>query len=175
MKRLIALFVVACFALVSMGQEGCDTATEDPEVKKADGSSSEAETAEVGDTVSLKGTAYKVNSVETAASLGSSFTKTEASGEFVIVDITLTNEESEPATILEDNLRLIGGNGSQYTTSTDAALAVKDAFVILEEIQPGLDQTGKLIYDVPKDAVSGSVLQVQDLFSDSTGEIDLGL
>jgi len=178
MNRVLGLLVIAAFGLVVMGSDGCDTSTEDPTVKKSGGSSGDsdgAETAGVGDTLSLKGTAYTVNNVETTSSVGSSYAKTNANGEFIVIDLTLKNEENEPATILEDNLKLIGGNGSQYSTSTDASLAVNDAFVILEEIQPGVKQSGKLIYDVPKSAVGGSVLQVEDLFSDSTGQIDLGL
>lgn len=178
MKTVLGMLLLGIFALVAMGSDGCDTTTEDPTVKKGDGANDvagDAETATVGDTLSLKGTAYTVNSVETTSTVGSGFTKTEANGEFIVIDLTLKNEEDEPATILEDNLKLIGGNGSQYSTSTDASLAVNDAFVLLEEIQPGLKQQGKLIYDVPRSAVSGSVLQVEDLFSDSTGQIDLGL
>lgn len=84
--------------------------------------------------------------------------------------------KDEPATILEDNLRLVGGNGSEYTVSTDASLALgDDSVLLLEKIQPDVTKKGKLIYDVPPKAVSGSVLQVDDLFSGSTGEIDLGL
>ena len=30
-------------------------------------------------------------------------------------DLTLTNLEDEPATILEDAVRLVGGNGNEYT------------------------------------------------------------
>lgn len=175
MRRVLGLLLVIALAFASMGQDGCDTSGEEPSVKKGNGGGASDVTATVGDTVSLKGTAYTVKSVETTSSLGSSFTKEKANGQFIVIDLTLKNEKNEPATILEDNLKLIGGNGSQYSTSTDGSFAVNDAFVILEEIQPGVKQSGKLVYDVPKNAVNGATLRVEDLFSDSTGEIDLGL
>lgn len=176
----MAILTIAVLSVTVMGQESCDTSTEEPEIRKGDSPAGASDTeggevAAVGDTLSLKGTAYTVNDVETTSSLGSSFTKVKANGVFVVVDLTLENEESEPATILEDNLRLIGGNGSEYTTSTDGAFAINDAFVLLEEIQPGVKQSGKLVYDVPENAARGSVLQVEDLFSSSVGQIDLGL
>jgi hypothetical protein len=178
-RRLLSVLLIVLAALATMGQDGCDTSTDEPTIKEGDGGGDEGgatpEVANVGDKLTLKGTTYQVTDVSTAESLGSSFTKTEANGVFVVVDLTLQNEENEPATVLEENLKLIGGNDSEYSTSTDAALAIDDAFVILEEIQPGVKQSGKLVYDVPPKAVSGSRLQVEDLFSDSTGQIDLDL
>jgi hypothetical protein len=41
--------------------------------------------------------------------------------------------------------------------------------------EPGLAKKVVAVYDVPPGAVAGSKLQVKDLFSDSKGEIDLGL
>ncbi len=93
----------------------------------------------------------------------------------MVVKLSLTNRKSEPATILEDNLRLIGGNGKNYSTSDDAILALDDQSFLLEEIQPDNTETGSLVFDVPKAAVQGSKLQVEDLFSDSKAQIRLGL
>jgi hypothetical protein len=97
-----------------------------------------------------------------------------ANGQFVVVSLTLTNRTNEPVTIVDDNIRLIGGNGKNYSTSSDASLAVEDAF-LLEEIQPDVSQKGTLVYDIPPKAVKGSRLEVTDLVSDSTAEIKLGL
>ena len=96
-------------------------------------------------------------------------------GVFVVVELTLTNEKDEPATILEDNVRLLGGNGKEYTTDLDAALAFDNPLVIAEEIQPDLSKDVVAVYDVPKRAVKGAKLLVKDFWTDSTGEIDLGL
>jgi len=124
--------------------------------------------------VTLKGTTYKVTKVRTAGAVGESFTRTQANGQFVLVNISLTNRKDEPATILSENLKLIGGNGKQYTTSDDALLSV-DKPLLLEEIQPDNTEKGTLVYDLPGKAVKGATLRVEDLFSDSTAEIELGL
>ncbi len=175
-RRALGALALIALMVPLMGQEGCET--EEPTIEKGNGGGSDQSsetTAEVGDKLTLKGTSYVVNQAEVASSLGSGYMKTKPNGVFVVVDLTLTNEKNEPATILADNLRLIGNNDSQYSTSTEGELAIDDAFVLLEEIQPGVEQSGKLVYDVPNDVVNGAELQVEDLFSSSTGRIDLGL
>jgi hypothetical protein len=91
------------------------------------------------------------------------------------VNLTLTNKKDEPATILEDAVRLVGGNGKEYTVDTDAAITFDNSLLLLADIQPDLSKKVVAVYDVPPKAVKGAVLQVQDLFSDSKGTIDLGL
>lgn len=169
---LIAL-VIAIVALSGGGDE-------DATVKKGNGDDSaeptdEGVTAVVGDTVELKGTAYKVTRARTAQSVGGEFNKTQADGTFVIVDLTLTNLKDEPATILEDAVRLVGGNGKEYTTDTDAFAAFDNQFTILQEIQPDLSKRVVAVYDIPPGAVKRAKLEVKDLFSDSRAEIRLGL
>ena len=105
--------------------------------------------AKVGDTLTLKGTAYKVTKVRTTAKVGSDFAEVNADGVFVVVNLTLTNTKDEPATILEDLVRLKGGNGKEYTTDLDAAFAVDNPLVIAEEIQPDLSKKVVAVYDVP--------------------------
>lgn len=173
--RRHALYVgLGALAMVSMGQSSCET--EDASVKKGKngGGSAVEATAQVGDKLSLKGTTYEVTRVETASEIGDSITQEKANGEFVLIEVELTNEETEPSTILSENLVLIGGNDSRYTTSDDALFAVDDA-LFFDEIQPGNTEAGTLVYDLPPNAVKGAILQVEDLFSDSTGQIDLGL
>jgi hypothetical protein len=181
LRPLLILVLLSLAAIPLMGEDSCSE--ESPTVtKQGDGGggggssdSNGAPVANVGDTLSLKGTSYKVTKVNTASSVGDQYTGAEANGKFVVIDLTLTNEESEPATILEDNLSLVTKDGNSYSTSDDAILAFPDQTFLLEEIQPGLSESGKLVYDVPPNKLKGARLQVSDLFSDSTGEINLGL
>lgn len=168
-------FIVLIVAIVALSGGGDEDATVTPGSGSENGEATdEGKTAAVGDTVELKGTAYKVTRARTAQEVGGEFNKAQADGTFVIVDLTLTNLKDEPATILGDAVRLVGGNGKEYTTDDDAIFAV-DNPLILQEIQPDLSQKVVAVYDIPPGAVSGAKLQVKDLFSDSRGEIDLGL
>jgi hypothetical protein len=165
---------------------GCAAVDEEAKVTPAQGSttmgSASAENGEdsqsvakVGDTLTLKGTAYKVTKVRTTTKVGSDFTEVNADGVFVVVNLTLTNTKDEPATILEDLVRLKGGNGKEYTTDLDAAFAVDNPLVLAEEIQPDLSKKLVAVYDVPQSAVAGTTLLVKDFWTDSTGQVDLGL
>ncbi len=132
-------------------------------------------TVAVNEPLSLTGTTYTVTGVRTAQSLGDEYLGAEANGTFVVLDLTLVNEKDEPATIMADAIRIIGNNGSSYSTSDDAFMAVDDQFSLLDEIQPGLNETGTLVYDLPPGAISGARLEVSDLFSDEKGRVKLGL
>jgi hypothetical protein len=149
--------------------------SEEATVEKQGGGKAVGATAGVGDKLTLKGTTYRVTKVKTAQEIGDQYTGATANGTFIVVDLQLTNEKDEPATIIEDNIRIVGGNDSSYSTSDDAILVYPDQSLLLEEIQPGVTESGKLVYDLPPEAVKGSRLQVEDLFSGSTGEIRLGL
>lgn len=173
---LTLLFVATiggCAALIGSVANSVDKELSKPSSGAADPSEVKAR-ASLGQDLTLKGTTYQVSDVSTASSLGDSFSRVKANGTFVIVKLSLTNRKNEPATIIGDNLRIIGANMSSYSTSDDALLAVKDQF-LLEEIQPGVTEKGTLVYDLPDSAVSGAKLQVTDLFSDEKGQIDLGL
>jgi hypothetical protein len=129
----------------------------------------------VGVRLSLEGTSYTVTAATTAQAVGGEFTREEADGIFVVVNLTLTNEKDDPRTILADAVRIIGGNGSEYTVDTEACISVENSFCLLEEIQPDLPKKLVAVYDIPPSAVSGAKLQASDLFSDEKGEINLGL
>ena len=173
-SRLLALGALGALLIAVVAGCGEEFATEQASVKDGSGAAVKGKVAGVGDKVTLKGTTYKVTKVRTAASVGDSFMKTDANGQFVLVNVSLTNRKDEPATIMSQNLKLIGGNGKQYTTSDDALLSV-DKPLLLEEIQPDNTEKGVLVYDLPRKAVKGANLRVEDLFSDSTAKIKLGL
>ena len=177
LRKLPLIVFTAALAALTMGQESCsELEKEEPTVEKRGGGSADAKGAGVGDRVTLKGTAYRVTDVERAQTVGDNqFTRVKANGTFVIVRLKLTNTEDEPATISEDNIRLIGGNGKNYSTSDDAILALDDQPLIFEEIQPDVTEKGAFVYDLPPAAVSGAKLRVEDFWSESTADIDLGL
>ncbi len=178
---LLLSIVAAALSPDDPSQQGSDEAS----VEKGDGgggsgdggSDGGTETASVGDKLTLKGTTYQVTDVSTKSSIGdkSIGLDEQASGTFVVVKLELTNRKDEPATIIEDNIRLIGGNGKNYSTSDDALFALDDQSFVFEEIQPDNTEEGTLVYDVPESATSGAKLQVEDLFSSQKGQIRLGL
>ncbi len=151
------------------------TASDNSAGSSEDGGSSDGPpTVSVGEPVDLEGTRYEVTSVDTASRLGDEYFGEDANGEFVVVEVELTNLKDETRTITSNAITLRTAKGNTYEASTDAIVALDDA-IFLEEIQPDLPEKGSLAFDVPPNQVSGSVLRVEDLFSDAYAEIDLGL
>ena len=172
---LFLTMIVGCVALLGTAANEIDKELKEESSGDVSDASEIKTRAGVNQPLSLEGTTYQVLSAQTAQSVGDQFSRETANGTFVIVKIALTNQKNEPATILaSEGLRLVGGNGSAYSTSDELLMAVEDELV-LEEIQPGLREQGTLVYDVPPAAVAGAELQVEDLFSDDKGRIKLGL
>jgi hypothetical protein len=175
-KHLAVFLLLA--ALVVPLASGCGgELSEDAEIEEGGGEGGDGgKVAKVGDTVTLEGTSYKVTKAQKKKQVGDNeFNRVVADGMFVIVHLTLTNRKDEPATIVEDAVRIVGGNGKEYTTDTDAFAVYKNQLSLLQEIQPDLSKKVVAVYDIPPKAVKGAKLEVKDLFSDSTGQIALGL
>lgn len=179
-KRTWVLVLAGLFVIGLIG-----SAVSPPQNDSGDGSSSGASSsaedddaseqiASVGESLTVEGTRYRVLSAEKEFSVGESFARERADGIFVIVRIELTNLKDDTRTITSEAIKLIGDNDNAYDTTTDALLAVDDAF-LLEDVQPDLPKQGTLVYDVPLSATQGARLRVEDLFSDEHGFIELGL
>lgn len=95
---------------------------------------------------------YKVNSVETATSIGNAAPK----GKFVVVNITTINNGSGPRNFVDYNTKvvLIDEKGHQYPPFTEAMLYFRNATHgdwYLTDVNPGLSATYPVVFDVPKD------------------------
>ncbi len=123
----------------------------------------------------LTGTSYKVTRVETASTVGSGQVERHADGLFVIVHVIVENEKGVPALVEPDVMRVRTADGSEYTTSAAANLALADRPVLSEEIQSEVPTKVVVVYDVPEQAVPGAELVLKDFWSDMTGTVGLGL
>ena len=181
-KRWIGLIVIAVIVVIAVATSGGDSDA-DPEKVSGGDSSKAADTnkagtksnpIKVGETVKLEGTQYTVKSAKTSAEVGSEYFKETAGGIYVIVEMTIENKKDETKTFSESAAKFVGGNGKTYSTDDDGSIAA-DEPLILEDMQPDVPKTGLLVYDVPKNATSGGVLKVSDLFGGGDAFIDLGL
>ncbi len=138
-----------------------------------------AKTAKVGDTVTdSNNMSFVVNNITTAQTLGDSYTAKTAQGEYYVINVTVKNGSKTTQTINSSDFKLTDGQGRSFDPSTDGMMAKAEAEgqatdFFLQQVQPGLNVSGDLVFDAPKND-TGLKLQVQgDLFS--TGQtIDLG-
>ncbi len=155
-----------------------DSSGKAADTKKDDKAGTKSNPIAIGETIELQGTRYTVNSAKTASTVGGEFFEEKAGGVYVVVELTIENTKDETKTFMSDAAKLIGGNDKKYSTDDDgtiAAIGEDGEPLILEDMQPDVPKTGLLVYDVPKAAVAGGVLQVSDLFGRGDAYIKLAL
>ena len=176
---IIILVAILATALGGGGSDGPEKVGGDDSSSSSAGgddnkAGSKSNPIKVGETVSLEGTEYTVNSAKTSATVGGEFLKEEAGGIFVVVELTIENKKDETKTFAADSSKFLGNNKKKYSTDDDGSISVEDP-LIFEDMQPDVPKTGTLVYDVPKDAAKGGILEVSDLFGNGSAYIDLGL
>ena len=179
----IALVVIIVISQVATAG-GSDDGPEKVSSSKSDGTStdnkvgSKSNPIKIGETVKLQGTQYTVMSAKIAPEVGSEFFKETANGIYVVVELTIENTKDETKTFSDEAAKFIGSNKKSYSTDIDGSIAAMGddgEALMFEDMQPDVAKTGILVYDVPKDATAGSLLEVSDLFGRGEAYIDLGL
>lgn len=188
-KRWIAAIIIGVlvlFAAVSGGGEEGATRAESSDAAAGGAAGDETEAEQVtqdapvavGEAVELEGTRYIVESVRTSPTVGSEFFEEQASGVYVIVDLTIENLKDETKVFSDTAAVFRANNDKTYSTDSDgtfAAIGDDGEPLIFEEMQPDLPKTGMLVFDVPESVVAGGLLEVSDLFGRGEAFIDLGL
>ncbi|QWI52534.1 DUF4352 domain-containing protein [Bacillus mycoides] len=106
-----------------------------------------------------------VGSVESIDSVGGEYLKEKAQGVFKVVEITITNNQKDAITIDANSFKLVDNQDREFKYSTQAQMAFDvgnggSSDFFLKQLNPGLSQTGKVIFDVPADA-QGLVLKAR--------------
>jgi len=179
---IIILVIIVLVSLSSGGDGGDDPKKVDSSGNavdtKGDKTGTKSNPVAIGETIELQGTRYTVKSAKTAPTVGGEFFEEKAGGVYVIVELTIENTKDETKTFLDEAAKLVGGNGKKYSTDSDgtiAAISDDGETLIFEDMQPDVPKTGVLVFDVPKAAVAGGVLQVSDLFGRGEAYINLAL
>ncbi len=136
-----------------------------------------AKTGKIGQTVADGDFAFTVNSVNTASSVGNSYVAKTAQGIYYIISIKINNNGKNTNTINASDFNVVDSQGRKFDYSNDGQMAMEESQgttdLFLQQVQPGLSITGKIIFDVPKDATGLKLLAQGGLFTDGVS-IDLG-
>ena len=136
-----------------------------------------AKTGKIGQTVADGDLAFTVNSISTASSVGNSYVAKTAQGIYYIITIKIDNNGKDTKTINASDFNVVDSQGRKFDYSNDGQLAMEESTgttdLFLQQVQPGLSVTGKIIFDVPKDATGLKLLAQGGLFTDGVS-IDLG-
>lgn len=130
--------------------QDADKKDEQP-AEESDDAASDGSTAEagVGETVQADDTELAVTKVDQGEThVGDEILGADAQGEFVTVDVKITNNGDEQIDVFSQDFVLVDGDGKQYSTSDEAILV--DGVISLEAVNPGNSIDGMLVFDVPK-------------------------
>ena len=120
---------------------------------------------------------FTATAVDTATTLGNQYTKKDAQGMFQIITLKIENKGKETKTVDSSMISLTDSQGRKFDRSiegqTAKGLSQGKVDLFLQQVQPGLNVTGDIVFDVPKDA-TGLKLLVKGSYFGKGQEIDLG-
>ena len=115
----------------------------------------------IGEEIVLATIKFKVNSSSEKQTLGGSFGSPAIAKEgarFVVIEMNVVNITDAPFTFFpDDGFRLIDNNGRQFTTYGDTIVKVEN-YLNVRELSPGIMETGVLVYEIPQDSSSYSLV-----------------
>lgn len=133
--------------------------------------------AKVGEAVQDGDIAFTAIDTTKAKTLGNQYTRKTAQGTFYIVTLKIENKGKETKTIDSSMLTLTDSQGRQFDRSIDGqtakGLAEGKVDLFLQQVQPGLNVTGDIVFDIPKDA-TGLKLNVKGGYFGKEKQIELG-
>ncbi len=115
----------------------------------------------IGEEVILATIKFKVNNSSEKQTLSGSFGSPAIAKEgakFVVVDMSITNTTNAPFTFFpDDGFRLIDDKNRQFTTYEDT-IGKTQNYLNVRELSPGITETGILVYEIPQDSTSYSIV-----------------
>jgi hypothetical protein len=181
------LTVVAVFVGGCGGEQASNSSVEDQdkaEQQKAESekqqpttSSTEGSTASVGETLTLGNVQWTVTDVQQSDILVSRFGTEE--GNFVIVDLTFSNNSNQDITLATPFITLVDSEGREIEADVENNFkhVYPEENMFVDHVTPGDTKEGRILFSMDPDTdTSGLKLQVGEarFASGETAQIDLG-
>lgn len=155
--------------------EPVDTETSSDDTAKVENKEEEKKAFSMGEEVAVESLVYTVNGVEEQTEIKREYMDSiTTSGKFLIVDLTIKNNDKEARFIDSEMFRLVDADGTEFSSNTEADMYINngDLGFFMQEINPKMDMTGKVAFEVPADATDLK-LQVSSGFGWSGGEYEV--
>lgn len=176
---IVGFIVIVIIIAVASNSEG-DKATSGAPATGSKSTAAPAKTFKIGDDVASGNITYKINGVKTASKLGKSdaFSK-KTEGQFIIIDISVLNNDKDSRTIDTNLFKLKDAAGKEYSADAMADMYANEGGTtfFLAKVNPGLTKTGFIVFETPKD-IKGLILECSSGLGFSGGKyvsIDLGI
>lgn len=116
--------------------------------------------SDVGATKGTSSTSYTLESARVESTLGDLAAQ---NGAFVVVAVTVTDENPAQGLLGGPAIRLVGSDGTVYSPSAEASGALGDTALANMPLEPGTPVEGEVAFDVPEAAVADAELVARDL------------
>ncbi|MEV4481681.1 DUF4352 domain-containing protein [Micromonospora coxensis] len=173
MRKTTTLALIAT-ALVALGCGSGATDTSSSSGEKAGGGDTKAKVAKIGQPARDGKFEFTVKSTKCGvAKVGDSVLGDKAQGQFCLVTINVKNIGKEAQMFDGSSQKAYAADGTEYSADGGAAIyANKNAETFLNEINPGNQVTGVVVFDIPKN-VKLAKLELHD--SPFSGGVDVAL
>lgn len=177
---LIAVIVV--IGATSGGEEdGTETASTEPkqEVKtetKAEPKKEEKKVAGFNEPVKVGDVVFTAAGSSLADNVGGEYGQ-DAQGKYLIVDVAVKNEGKKAITTDSSFFKLKIGETEYEADTTAGIYANQDSEFFLQNVNPGIENKGKVVFDIPEEAANSKdlILNVQTgFFGTEQGQIKIG-
>ncbi|HEX5541638.1 MAG TPA: DUF4352 domain-containing protein [Micromonospora sp.] len=171
---VFGLFLAAVVALgCGAGSGSSDDASGSGDGKGAD-ADKPAVLAKIGEPARDGKFEFTVKTVKCGvAKVGDKYLNETAQGQFCLITVNVKNIGKEPQHFSDSSQKAFAADGTEYSTDSGAGLyANKNADTLFNEINPGNQVTGVLVFDIPKD-VKLTKLELHD--SPFSGGVEVAL
>ena len=145
-------------------EEPEDETTEQTDEEVAETATSNEETTySIGEAVDVGGLSVTVNGKSNQATVGNEFlNETAGSGNYLLLDITITNNGNEAVTVDDSNFKLIKGE-TTFKSDGTATIYVNDesASFFLNQLNPESTLSGIVAFDISEESASDPSLQLE--------------
>src|SRR5258706_9306750 len=147
------LVIIIFFGFIAIVSGGKNSGSATSNSSSGSSNTPAVQTAKVADTVNDGDLAFTVQSMDTAQTVGDSYSQKTAQGQYVILTVKIQNNGKDTKTINASDFNIVDNQGRKYDYSTDGQTAMEmsngGTSFFLQQVQPTLSVTGKIIFDVP--------------------------
>lgn len=161
LKKVLCIVLIVGIIIIANGSNNNGSNDDKNETESVTNEGTqEKQNHRIGETVTVGKVDYLISSVEVAKSIGDEYLKSEANDTYLIIDISITNHESEALTVSNSFFKLLN-NGNEYSTDDSGAIYLGDSSIIYQEVNPGVTLQGKIIFDVPEAIANDMATELQ--------------
>ncbi|WP_455683751.1 DUF4352 domain-containing protein [Thomasclavelia sp.] len=161
-KKILCLVVI--LGIIGIAASGSSNGETKKKEQKKDEPTNEVteekKEYKIGEVAKVGEVDYLINNVEVTKKIGSEYVNTTAQDTFLIIDISITNNEKESLSVADTFFKLLNGE-NEYSADSTGAIYLNDSSIIFKELNPGVTLQGKIVFDVPESVATANETKLQ--------------